>query len=284
MSSLWGRVVRATLGPPTGERVRVGTGANGQPGLDIDAQIEMNDRPEPNKARIKLWNVSADTVAKMKEDDAQIRLDVGHYGRRGEGVVRQVFVGDPTPGGVTFNPREGTSSLLEIEARDGGRAYARARLNLSFDTRSTGRQVFDAIAADLGLPLGRVDIDEGFEFADGVVLQGPARRELNDLVRGMDRRWFIRDGALHVVGKDDPTDEGPISFSVEAGNLIGSPKPTDKGIEITALLAPSLRPRRLFRVKSAEFDGFYRCTDLRFDLSSYGGAFYVVARGVPHKG
>lgn len=281
MALLWHRSVAATIGPAGGTGVRVGTGEDGSRGLDLDFVVTMTDDPEPNQLRLQVWNPSPNTVAKAQDPDAVVRLTVGHRGDDGDGVVRQVFVGEPVPGGVRFAPSGNGDQLLEIEARDGGRAYSLGRLETSFATATTGRQVFDAIAGELGAPLGLVDLDPGLDFPQGIVLLGPARRLLDELVASMGRRWYFRDGALHVVREGDDTGEAAVVFSAEAGNLIGSPAPTDRGIEVRGLLAPTLRPGKVFRVESKEYSGFYVCTDLRFQGSSYRGRFDVVAKGVP---
>lgn len=284
MSTLWRRSVSLTVGPAGGEGSRVGTAPDGSQGLDIDFVVEMTDAPEPNKARIVVWNPPAGLVTQARDADAVVRLTVGHLGDDGDGLVRQVFVGNPVRGGVRFDRATGSGDrTLEIEARDGGHRYSMGRISTSFATLSTARQVFSAISQALDLPLGQVDLDDAQDYPAPLALVGPARVVLDDLVAGMDRVWFIRDGALHVVQRSQDTGEQAIVFSAAAGNLIGSPMPTDKGVEVRALLAPTLRPRKLFQLASADFAGLYRCTDVRFQGSSYGGPFEVVAKGVPKR-
>jgi len=274
--------VSATIGPEGGIGVRVGTGEDGEPGLDIDFVVSMNDDPEPDQLHLRIWNPSASTVAAAQAAGAVVTLSVGHLGDDGDGVVRRVFVGNPVRGGVRFDRSSGSGDrLLEIEARDGGSRYSLGRLSVSFATATTAQQVFDAISADLGLPLGTVDLDGDLDFPHGVVLVGAARKVLDDLVGGMGRAWSVRDGALYVLPVGADTGEEAVVFSTADGNLLGAPVPTDEGIEVRGLLAPTLRPRKIFKVESPDVNGFYRCTDLQFVGSSYAGRFDVVAKGVP---
>jgi len=280
---LWERIVWATIGQPGEEGVRVGTSAAGDRGLDIDFAVEHTDASEPNKARITIWNPAPRTVAEAQDPEAEIRLMVGHAGG-GDGVARQIFKGNPTRGGVRYDRQAGGASrALVIEARDGGRAYSTGRVSRSYATATTPRQVFDDLAAEVGLSLGSVDLGEASEFPGGLALAGTVRRHLDELAASLGRRWFVRDGALYVVAEGEPTGAGVTLFSSTEGNLVGSPVPTDKGIEVRALIAPTLRPGKLFRVESADYSGVYRCTDLSFEGSSYGGPFYVVARGRPRR-
>lgn len=282
MAVLWRRSVSATIGPAGGDGVRVGTAQDGSPGLDLDFLVTMTDNPEPNQLRLQVWNPSPSTVTLAQDPDAVVRLTVGHFGDDGDGVIRQVFEGNPVPGGVRFDQSGARGdTVLEIEARDGGRRYSLGRLSTSFATTTTARQVFEEIAGALDLPLGQVDLEDAQDFPAPLVLVGPARRLLDELVEGMGRRWFVRDGALHVLGLEADTGETAVVFSSEAGNLIGSPIPTDRGIEVRGLLAPTLRPGKLFKVSSRDYSGLYRCTDLQFKGSSYQGPFDVVAKGVP---
>ena len=65
------------------------------------------------------------------------------------------------------------------------------------------------------------------------------------------------------------------------GNLIGSPVPKSGGkLEVTALLAPTIRPGKVFGVESEDYSGLYTAEDVSFKGDTHGQSWYVVAVGV----
>ncbi|MFA9271870.1 MAG: hypothetical protein ACEQSX_14160, partial [Baekduiaceae bacterium] len=83
------------------------------------------------------------------------------------------------------------------------------------------------------------------------------------------------------VGAGEDTGETAVVFSAAAGNLIGSPTPKDGGkLEVKALLAPSIRPGKMFSVESADYSGRYVADDVEFNGDSgWETPFYVTATG-----
>lgn len=268
-----------------GRRVVLQLGTAGGAGreitdLRIGFSVTMSDSSEPNKGKVEVYNVGAWALAQMQAADAVVRLSVG-YDSDG-GVPRLIFQGNPIKGGVKLD-RSGTDRILSIEAQDGGRAYTSSHVSESYATATTSAQLFNALAEAMGLPLGNVDaVAGGVSFPHGLALTGRAADQL-DRVAAMSRaKWGIRDGALQVWASGGSTGETAVVFSAATGNLIGSPAVTDKGVEITGLLAPTLRPGKPFRVVSADVNGDYVATDVEFKGDSgWASDFYVVAKGTP---
>ncbi len=266
--ALFGRQVHLQLGT---------SGSTGKTfsGFRVTFDVKMTRSSTPNEAVIELYNPNPATVALAQDPDAVIRLLVGYD------TPLQVFTGNPIKNGVRLE-RRGPDRVLRLEAQDGGRAWGSARISVSFATQTTLRQVYDAIAEQLGLPAGTIRLDEDLVFPQGIALAGPARDVLDRLATSTASEWFIRDGVLQFVGSGEDTGEEAIVFSATGGNLIGSPTPKDDGIEIKALLAPTLRPGRTFKVESADYNGLYVAQDVAFrGDSGWDQAFYVIASGTP---
>jgi len=270
---IFGRRVVLQLGTTT-------TGGREIRDLRVAFHVRMSDDSTPNKAKIEVYNTGPWALAAMQDPAAVVRLLVG-YDSDG-GVPRLVFQGEPIPGGVKFT-RSGPDSILSIEAQDGGRAYTTSRVAESYGTATTSGQLFAALADALGLPLGNVDaVVSTVSFPYGLALVGRAADQLDRVASISRARWGIRDGALHVWAIGGSTGETAVVFSAGAGNLIGSPAPTDDGVEVTALLAPTLRPGKPFRVVSEQITGDYVATDVEFrGDSGWSTEFYVTARGAP---
>jgi hypothetical protein len=178
--------------------------------------------------------------------------------------------------------RKGPDRVLKLELKDGGAAWQESRVNVSYATSTTAQQVYDAVMAQMGLAAGTVRVPPDIVFPQGIVLNGPARDVLDRLAAAAGSEWFIRDGAVQFIGTGEDTGETAIVFSAKAGNLIGSPTPKDDGVEIKALLAPSLRPGKPFQLESADYNGLYVAGDVNFrGDSGWSQEFYVTATGTP---
>lgn len=265
-----------------GRIVTVQLGTEGDTGRELSTPMRirfdvlMNDGSTPNSAKIEITNAAPDTIALAQQEGAVVRLLVG-YSSDG-GVARLIFHGEPIPDGVSER-RQGTDRVLTIEAQDGRTAYTGTFLDVSYSAEQTARQVFQVVADELGLPLGAFDLGDDERFPYGRVLSGPARTILDDLCGMTGRQWTIRDGTLQVWESGSTTGEEAILFSSTTG-MIGSPTKTDTGAEVRALIDPSMRPGRAFRVQSETLEGDYRCSECRFRGDSRGSEFYVEATGV----
>lgn len=270
---LFGRLVVVQLGS---------TGSTGREYTDlrISFAVDMSDSSEPNQARIEIYNANPEAIAAMQTDDAVVRLLVGY--ESDGGVPRLLFEGNPVKNGVHTRHRD-VDRILTIEAQDGGREYTTGHVAVSYSTGTTSGQMFAALAEELGVALGNVDaVVRDVSFPHGLVLVGRAADQLDRVAAMSNARWQIRDGTLQVWEDGSSTGEAAVVFSVAAGNLVGSPTPTDIGVEVTGLLAPTLRPGKPFRVESASVEGDYVATSVRFHGDSgFRNDFYVVAEGTP---
>ena len=257
--------------------LKVGVGATAKEfsGFRVTFDVKMSTSSTPNSSVIEAYNLNANSVALAQDRAAVVELWVGYD------VPRLVFRGNPTKDGVRMD-RRGVDRVLHIESQDGGRAFKEARVNVSFTTPTTLQQVTDEIATQMGLPTGAIRIPSDVTFPKGITLTGPARDVLDRLASSHASEWYIRDGALQFLGAGEDTGESAVVFSSKAGNLIGSPSVKDGGVEIVGLLAPSLRPGKVFRVESKDVNGDFTATDVGFKGDSgWDRPFYVTASGKP---
>jgi hypothetical protein len=266
----FGRIVTAQLG------TEGDTGRSLSSPMRIKFDVLMNDGSTPNSAKISITNPAPDTISLAQQEGAVVRLLVGYSS--GGGVERLIFHGEPIPDGIEER-RESTDRVLSVEAQDGRTAYTGTFMDVSYASEQTARQVFQVVADELGLPIGAYDIGDDERFPYGRALSGTARSILDDLCGMVGRQWTIRDGTLQIWETGTTTGEDAILFTPTTG-LVGSPTKTDTGVEIKALIDPSMRPGRAFRVESEAISGDYRCTECRFRGDSRGSEFYVEVVGV----
>lgn len=244
-------------------------------GLRCRFRVEMSRTSNPNTAVIELYNPNKGSVALAQAEGVIVRLLVGYD------VPLQIFRGNPVAGGVSLS-RQGPDRVLRIEAQDGGRELAAGRVSVSVSTSTSAQQVFDELSDALGLALGSVRVEGGLTLTQGAVLQGKASDVLDDLVRSMGLEWYVRDGALYVGTEGESTGETAVVFSSATKNLIGTPTRKDGAVEATALISPSMRPGKPFRVESLDITGDFVAEDVVFEGDSgYENPFYVKVTGRP---
>lgn len=280
-----------------GRQVALQFGTETTPGrsftdLTVGFRVELARAGRPGTARIEVKNLDRTSIAQLQTPRAIVQLLAGYD------VPRMIFRGNPVKNGVTTR-QQGATSITTIDAHDGGRAYQDATVNVSFSTETSLAQVFEVVAAQLGLPRGTIRLPPGgdvLRFPHGCVLSGKASTVLDRLARAAAADWFVRDGVLQFVGQGTDTGETAVVFSSANGNLIGSPSPKTPTaastpsataprpgtIEITGLLDPSMRPGRLFVVESPTLTGTYIARDVTFvGDSGFETAFYAVITGEP---
>ena len=269
--SLFGRRARLQLGLPGTTGKEFLCGGPGEFRLTFDAK--MSATGDPNTATIEVYNLAAATVALAQDPECEVRLLVGYD------TPTLVFVGNPIADGVRLD-RRGPDRVLHIEAADGGRSYGEARCSISMATPTTAQQVFDEVIRQTGLALGVTRVPS-YTFQSGYVFQGQASDALAKLAASCGATTYTRDGALVFIEAGGDTGEQAVVFSGSAGNLIGSPTPKDGGkIEVKALLAPTIRPGKVFSVESEDYNGLYVAEDVSFKGDTHGQDWYVVAVGV----
>lgn len=268
---LYGRRARVQIGLPGTTGKEFLCGGPGEFRLTFD--VKMSATGDPNTATIELYNVAPSTIALAQNPECEVRVLVGYE------TPTLVFVGNPIADGVS-GPRRGPDRVLHIEAADGGRSYGEARTSISMATATTAQQVFDEIIRQTGLALGVVRVPD-YTFQSGYIFQGQASDALAKLASACGATTYTRDGNLVFIEAGGDTGEQAVVFSGSAGNLIGSPTPKADGkIEVKALLAPTIRPGRVFSLESADYNGLYVAEDVGFKGDTHGQDWYVTAIGV----
>lgn len=243
-------------------------------GLRISFRVAMTRKREPNHAVIEVYGLAQESIGQAQRKGAVFRLFAGYD------VPRQIFQGTAVKDGVAML-RRGPERTLHVEALDGGSRYQAARVDVSYTTAVSLQRVVDEVASQMDLPTGSIRIATDIEFPRGVALRGPARDVLDRIAVMSGADWWIADGALFVVPTAGDLATSVVEVSAEAGNLIGSPTPKDRTIEVVALLEPGLRPGHRFSLRSRDYTGTYRIREVTFHGDSgWDRDFYATLTAV----
>ena len=277
------RGVKVRIGPPGG----VGREFGNEP-RELGHHIAFSTRAattgQPAECSLTLFNLSPESRQLFESSKNIASLRVGHYD---EGL-KMLFRGRPDPRTLSVRKVRGDWTL-DVVLRDGGRELDLSRLDVSFQTTTTGDQVVDEVIKATGLGRGEIELGR-IEFPNRFVFSGMAKHALDMLISASitqgaaARRWFVRDGNLYILAKGSTTNEGAVIYSADRGTLVGSPSATeDGGVQFQGVIVDtSLRPGRVVRLESRRFNGFYKTVQVEYSGSNFDQEFYSDIKAMPY--
>lgn len=248
----------------------------GKPMLRIAFNVLLALARDPNKAQLKIWNLSATSRAKIQEQDRlPVVINAGYIG-----MVAQLFFGDMRFGN---SEKEGSDWVTTLEAGDGAKQYRSARISESFAAGTKVTDVLKKAAEALGIGVGNLTkvIAAGSkrigltEFTNGTVLSGKASEAVDGIVKSMGLEWSIQSGQLQILEPDQTTQDDAILLTPSTG-LIGSPTAGEKGrVKARSLLQPDITPGRRVKIESATIDGaFFKTEKVRHQGDTWGNDWF----------
>lgn len=253
-------------------------------GLDISFEVEKSTKAEPNKASIRVWNLTQDHRRQLEamsvrrgQGRIKVELEVGYGGTEQTGLI---FRGDfrRAPSSA-----EGPDWVTELEGSDGGGAVLWSRVNRSFPAGTTVEAVVRACADAMGVGAGnsrevmaRARLEGGGDtFPEGTVLSGSAAEELGHLLRSIGLRYSIQDGVLQVLERGQALQSTAVRLSPQTG-LIDTPVTNADGtVSATCLLIPDIYPGRQVRFDGVDQAGFYRVEKAKYQGDTFGTEWYI---------
>jgi hypothetical protein len=261
-------------------RVTVGELRVSKP-MRVAFEIERTLRPQPNKATVRLWNLTRDHQAQIEgARTGQVVIEAGYEQDAG---LRQLFRGTLFRARGNQSPtikseRDGTDVVTYVEARDGGRAYQRARISQSFEPGVAVTTVIKACADALGIGAGNLNelapharfITGDTTYPEGTVLSGQASRELTRLLHALGLRWSVQHEQLQILRRGQPLQTTAVRLSSSTG-LVGSPEAGSRGrATVRALLTPELWPGRIVELRSERLEGRFSVRAVTYTGDSHG--------------
>ncbi len=270
-------------------RVTVGTLQVSAP-MRVAFEVERTARSRPGKATVRLWNLTRDHQAQIEQAaEAQVIVEAGYQAERG---LETLFRGElfRARGRQAGTEHSLVDAVTQVEARDGGRAFERARIERSFEPGVPITVVVRALADALGVGHGNVEevarlaeleAGGGDTYPEGTVLSGQASRELTRVLSALGLRWSVQHGVLQVLRRGQPLQTQAVRLSPETG-LVGSPEVGTRGrVKATALLIPDLWPGRRVVLESRRVEGAYDCRAVTYRGDSHGDDWFAECELVP---
>ena len=210
------RVYRLVVGQGGSQGVEI------VPPLRIAFDISKNNKKNPNRSRIRVWNLKASTRQAMERPDIRCLLQVGYAE---EGGPLDVFVGDVLE---AYSIYDLPDIVTVLELGEGVTAIRDGMVSLGYGRGATTRQALGDVAGRMGLSLMMPEDAPHKAWENGFSFHGPGRSALDQITRYAGLSWSIQGMTLQVVRSGGSTNRQVFDLSAGSG-LIGTPERVRKG-------------------------------------------------------
>lgn len=237
--------------------------------------ITLSRDRSANTAEIIVYNLAEKSRAKVSEQAIEVELEAGYVG-----LSSTIFKGKLEAGKSVL---QGVDWVTTMQSTDGGKELREGRINLSFKSVDVS-EAFRRCADQLGVGLGNAleKIGEGnirgalTGFANGLVMSGPAQKELDRLAKTYGYEWSVQAGELQLLGPNDAISPNDAIILDSQHGMVGSPQAGEKGIvEVRSLLNPHMTPGRVIALSSRQVSGFFRVEQTTFTGDTRGQDWYA---------
>jgi len=247
--------------------------------LQIKFKVEKHLRSRPNSAEITIVNLAASSRDDFLRVPQRIRLEAGY-----DDTPRLLFIGDLRH---ASNEHVGTEWLTKLQLADGGRAYAKARVNRSYAKGTPFSSVITEIAKAFGVPAPSLPPELQSRLSAGEVITGAASKALTRLLAPYGFEWSFQDERLQVL-RVDGVQPGTIRVLSEEDGLIGTPVIAPPKIQaetgahrageaprvpkatVKHLLYPEITPGEQLGVQSRSVSGGFRADVVTHEGDLFG--------------
>jgi hypothetical protein len=224
-----------------GRKIQLIVANNAGDGLDLSNlrivfDVKLSDSQTPNTARVRVYNLSQNTVAQIQKEFTNITLQAGYKDNFGTiffGNIKQVIYGS----------ENNVDTFIDIAAGDGDEAYNYSVVNT---TLAAGAKQGDIVTAAI-FPMSEKGVEKGFiDDSDTVglprskVMYGMSRDYLRQSAINTDTTWSIQAGKYQSVKKTSVLPNAAVVLNSKSG-LIGTPNQTNDGIIVQSFLNPNIK-------------------------------------------
>lgn len=298
MSEQWLRSIFLSVGEPG--PLGVGGVSMETDSLRCAFEIERDEKPWPNTATIRIWNLTPAHRAELADlQGVPCVLAAGYQGANGQlfsGMLREAQ-----------SVKEGTDWITTITGVDGeldteGEPIAGKSIHKTWAKATPCLQILKDFIAEMKLAEGNASVagaaaalSTGMMLSHAFTVDGPILDELTYFMRSVGLAWSIQDGAFQVRLADAPASVGPLispltglvghvtisTRKIERENVTTKIKETTtwKMAAGSCLLLPALTPGIGFALQSAAASGAYLCTRLRHVGDTHGTEWYTEFEG-----
>lgn len=215
--------------------------------LRIVFDIKLTDSQTPNFAKIRVYNLSQNLVARVQKEFTYVTLQAGYESNFGTifyGNIKQVIYGS----------ENSVDTFIDIAAGDGDDAYNYSIVNKTLDGNVKQSDIVDAALLpmfDRGIEQGFVDDTGDTALPRGCVMYGMSRDYLQEAADNTDTTWSIQNGKYQSVKLTGYVPNTAVVLNSKTG-LVGTPNQTNDGIIVKCLLNPNIKIASQVQINQAD--------------------------------
>lgn len=242
----------------------------------IAFEIKKNDESDPNKAKISVYNLSADSRSYLEKTDEQMRLEAGY-----QNDIGIIFWGDIAENGVKHE-RKGGDIITTIQCGDGLTELQNAHIECSFKEGATCQQIVNAALDKIGLHISVKNGDLSKQYVNGKAFSGTVKKLLDEITKYCGLTWNTQNNAIQIYPAGGSATQYAVLLNAKTG-LIGLPSKTEKGILVRSLLNYRLIPGGRFKLETKDGtktgSGEYKIVNVKHVGDTEEGDYYTEAEG-----
>ena len=242
--------------------------------LRVQFTVKKDHSKHPNSCDITITNLAERTRANLETKPLLVQLEAGY-----DDVYRFMYSGD-LRFGMTKLDGPNWETLLQLG--DGDNHYRWSRMNKSYGSGSSVRQILTDAAGSMGMELpANIKNDPALDakFNYGRVASGPVRDKLTQLLYPYGYTWSIQNGKLRILREDQVHTGTPYPIDEEHGMIgtpeFGSPPKSGKPPHMTVkmLLYPDINPGDSVEVTSKVKSGLFKVETVTHTGDTHGEAW-----------
>ncbi len=204
--------------------------------LRIVFDIKLSDAQTPNTARVRVYNLSQNTIAQIQKEFTYITLQAGYdsnFGTIFYGNIKQVIYGS----------ENNVDTFIDISAGDGDDPYNYSVVNTTLAAGAKQKDIVDASLLpmfDRGIERGFVDDTDSKALPRSKVMYGMSRDYLRKSAVNTNTSWSVQAGKYQAVKQTSVLPNTAVVLNSKSG-LIETPNQTNDGIIAKCLLNPNIK-------------------------------------------
>ena len=247
------RIVEVIVGPKGGDGLRITD-------LKISFSIEKTKSVDPNKGKIRIYNLSLDTSNKISVSGNHCTLRAGYA----DEDVAAIFFGDVLKG---QRLQEGTDFYTELEVFDGRSSVMRAPISVSYAKGTGAKTVAQGFTDAIGLPVKGMENIPGTAYDHGYSYIGMAGDGLMEVLDRYGLAYTIQNEMLYIIKPGEAAENTGLKLTPKTG-LLSTPQPVSNKTAVddekaepsnrwkfSTMLFPQLLPKAACVVESSTFNG-----------------------------
>ena len=247
------RIVEVIVGPKGGDGLKITD-------LKISFSIEKTKSVDPNKGKIRIYNLSLNTSNSISVSGNHCTLKAGYA----DESVAAIFFGDVLKG---QRIQEGTDFYTELEVFDGRSSVMAAPISVSYAKGTAAKTVAQRFVDAIGLPVKGMENIPGAAYDHGHTYIGMAGDGLMEVLDRYDLAYTIQNEMLYIIKPGEAAESTGLKLTPKTG-LLSTPQPVsnktaedDEKAEpsnrwkFSTMLFPQLLPKAECMVESSTLNG-----------------------------